>query len=158
MVLYKYISQVGFKMKISTKGRYALRMLIDLAERKNSGYIALKDIAIRQNISKKYLEQIIPVLNRSDILISNRGFQGGYKLAKTPDKYTVGDILRLTEGSLSPVPCLDQNPINCGKSADCPTLPIWQGLKKVICDYLDGITLQDILDEQMAKAADNYII
>lgn len=145
-------------MKISTKGRYALRMLIDLAEHQNNEYIALKDIAARQNISKKYLEQIIPILNRADILIANRGYQGGYKLAKSPDKYTVGDILRLTEGSLSPVACLDQNPINCSKSADCQTLPIWRGLKKVICDYLDGITLQDILDEQMARSADNYVI
>ena len=83
-------------MKISTKGRYALRMLIDLAEHQGEGYIALKDIAKRQEISKKYLEQIVPVLNRSDILQANRGFQGGYKLAKAPDKYTVGDILRLT--------------------------------------------------------------
>ena len=145
-------------MKISTKGRYALRMLIDLAEHQNNEYIALKDIAARQNISKKYLEQIIPILNRADILIANRGFQGGYKLAKAPDKYTVGDILRLTEGSLSPVPCIDQNPINCSKSEDCPTLPIWKGLKKVICDYLDGITLQDIIDEHMTRSADNYVI
>lgn len=145
-------------MKISTKGRYALRMLIDLAEHKNDGYIALKDIAARQNISKKYLEQIIPILNRADILLANRGFQGGYKLAKSPDKYTVGYILRLTEGSLSPVACLDQEPIECSKSAECPTLPVWKGLKKVICEYLDGITLQDILDEQAARSADNYMI
>lgn len=145
-------------MKISTKGRYALRMLIDLAEHKNDGYIALKDIAARQNISKKYLEQIIPTLNRSDILLANRGFQGGYKLAKSPDKYTVGDILRLTEGSLSPVACLDQEPIECSKSTICPTLPIWKGLKNVICEYLDSITLQDIIDEQTARLADNYMI
>lgn len=145
-------------MKISTKGRYALRMLIDLAEHKNDGYIALKDIAARQNISKKYLEQIIPILNRADILLANRGFQGGYKLAKSPDKYTIGYILRLTEGSLSPVACLDQEPIECSKSAECPTLPVWKGLKKVICEYLDGITLQDILDEQTARSADNYMI
>lgn len=145
-------------MKISTKGRYALRMLIDLAEHRDDGYIALKDIAARQNVSKKYLEQIIPILNRADILLANRGFQGGYKLAKAPEKYTVGEILRLTEGSLSPVACLDQEPIECKKSAECPTLPIWKGLKKVICDYLDGITLQDIVDEQAVRAADNYII
>ena len=88
-------------MKISTKGRYALRMLLDLAQHQNEGYIALKDIASRQSISKKYLEQIVPILNRSDILNTNRGYQGGYRLAKTPDKYTVGDILRLTEGTLS---------------------------------------------------------
>lgn len=89
-------------MKISTKGRYALRMLLDLAEHQQCGYIALKDIAERQNISKKYLEQIIPVFNNSDILKTSRGAQGGYRLAKSPDQYTLGEILRLTEGSLAP--------------------------------------------------------
>lgn len=148
----------GVKLKISTKGRYALRMLLDLAEHQNDGYIALKDIAARQDISKKYLEQIVPVLNRSDILITNRGYQGGYKLAKSPEKYTVGDILRLTEGSLSPVACLDRDPIECNRSSECMTLPVWQGLKKVICDYLDGITLQDILDNQRDKYVNNYVI
>lgn len=145
-------------MKISTKGRYALRMLLNLAERQNEGYIALKDIAARQNISKKYLEQIVPILNKSDILNTNRGYQGGYKLAKAPSKYTVGEILRLTEGSLSPVSCLDHDPIECERSADCITLPIWQGLKKAICDYLDGITLQDILDMQREKYMNDYVI
>ena len=145
-------------MKISTKGRYALRMLLDLAERQNEGYIALKDIAARQNISKKYLEQIVPILNKSYILNTNRGYQGGYKLAKAPSKYTVGEILRLTEGSLSPVSCLDHDPIECERSADCITLPIWQGLKKAICDYLDGITLQDILDMQREKYMNDYVI
>lgn len=145
-------------MKISTKGRYALRMLLDLAEHRNDGYIALKDIAARQNISKKYLEQIIPVLNKTDILNANRGYQGGYKLAKSPDKYTVGDILRLTEGSLAPVACLDHDPIECERSADCVTLPIWKGLYKVISDYLDNITLQDILDNQKELYANDYVI
>ncbi len=145
-------------MKISTKGRYALRMLLDLAEHQNDGYIALKDIASRQNISKKYLEQIVPILNKSDILNTNRGYQGGYKLAKSPDKYTVGDILLLTEGSLSPVACLDHDPIECERSGECYTLPVWQGLKKVICDYLYGITLQDILDTQREKYTNNYVI
>ena len=88
-------------MKISTKGRYALRMLLDLAEHQSEGYIALKDIAARQDISKKYLEQIIPILNKSGFLLASRGFQGGYRLAKTPDKYTVGDILRAVTGCLS---------------------------------------------------------
>ena len=145
-------------MKISTKGRYALRMLLDLAERQNEGFIALKDIAARQNISKKYLEQIVPILNKSYILNTNRGYQGGYKLAKAPSKYTVGEILRLTEGSLSPVSCLDHDPIECERSADCITLPIWQGLKKAICDYLYGITLQDILDMQREKYMNDYVI
>lgn len=145
-------------MRISTKGRYALRMLLDLAEHQYDGYIALKDIAARQKISKKYLEQIVPILNKSDILNTNRGYQGGYKLAKTPDKYTVGQILTLTEGSLSPIACLDHEPMECPRSGDCPTLPIWQGLKEVICNYLYGITLQDILDMQREKYVNDYVI
>lgn len=145
-------------MKISTKGRYALRMLLDLAEHKNNGYIALKDIAERQNISKKYLEQIVPLLNKSDILLTNRGFQGGYMLAKNPDQYSVGDILRITEGGLHPVACLAQSPIQCTRSESCATLPVWQGLEKVINEYLDGVTLQDMIDQQNAQACDDYII
>ena len=145
-------------MKISTKGRYALRMLIDLAEHQNDGFIALKDIASRQNISKKYLEQIVPIFNKSNILNTNRGFQGGYRLARTPDKYTVGEILRLTEGSLAPVACLDNDPIQCDRSADCATLPVWQGLYKVINEYLDKITLQDILEQQRERDAGDYVI
>ena len=145
-------------MKISTKGRYALRMLIDLAEHRECGFIALKDVANRQNISKKYLEQIIPVFNKSEILRTNRGSQGGYMLACSPDQCTVGDILRLTEGSLAPVQCVEQTPVECTRSADCPTLPIWQGLAKVINEYLDSITLQDILDQKKAQYANDYII
>lgn len=145
-------------MKISTKGRYALRMLIDLAQHQNCGYISLKEIAERQNISKKYLEQIIPVFNKTDVLRTNRGSQGGYMLARTPDKYTVGEILRLTEGSLSPVECVDHDPIECERSAYCPTLPVWQGLSRVINEYLDGITLQDILDRQSGDNGGDYVI
>lgn len=145
-------------MMISTKGRYALRMLIDLAEHQGEGFIALKDIAARQEISKKYLEQIVPVLNRSDILQANRGFQGGYRLAKSPDKYTIGDILRLTEGSLAPVSCLDHDPVGCERADNCYTLPIWQGLYKTITEYLDNITLQDVLDQQQEQYTNNYVI
>lgn len=136
-------------MKISTKGRYALRMLLDLAEYQNDGYVALKDIANRQGISKKYLEQIVPIFGRSDILCTSRGFQGGYRLAKSPDKYTVGEILRLTERGLAPVACLEHNPVECKRSKECATLPVWQGLFKTINEYLDGITLQDILDGKL---------
>lgn len=143
-------------MKISTKGRYAIRMLLDLAQHNCDDFVALKDIAQRQNISKKYLEQIVPILNRSDILTTNRGYKGGYKLAKPANQYKIGDILRLTEGSLSPVACLDLTPVGCNRSADCPTLPIWKGLYKAITDYLDSITLQDIID--MQKSSDDYVI
>lgn len=145
-------------MKISTKGRYALRMLLDLAEHENSGHIALKDIAKRQGISKKYLEQIVPILNKAGFLQTNRGFQGGYKLAKLPAKYTVGEILRATEGSLSPVSCLDQEPNQCERSDGCATLMVWQGLNRVINEYLDGITLQDILDKQRERYSNDYMI
>ncbi len=146
-------------MRISTKGRYALRMLVDLAEHKNDGYIALKDIAARQNISKKYLEQIVPVLNKSRILQTNRGFQGGYRLAVSPDKCTVGEVIRLTEGSLSPLACIDDDDeVRCDRSADCQTLYVWQGLKKVVTEYLDSITLQDIVDKNLESYANDYVI
>ena len=145
-------------MKISTKGRYALRMMLDLAEHRNGEFIALKDIAQRQDISKKYLEQIVPLLNRSNILQANRGFQGGYRLAKSPDQYTVGDILRITEGSLAPVACLDQHPNPCARCTQCATLPVWKGLEDAICTYLDGTTLQDILDNQHACPGNDYVI
>ena len=145
-------------MKISTKGRYAVRMLLDLAEHDNGGFIALKEIAERQGISKKYLEQIVPVLNKSNILQTNRGFQGGYRLAKSPDKYTVGMILRLTEGSLAPVACLEQSPNECERSDSCPTLYVWKGLYDVINNYLDSITLRDILDKKIEGYSSNYVI
>lgn len=145
-------------MRISTKGLYALRFMLDLAERGGNDFVSLKDIAERQNISKKYLEQIIPILNKSDILRTNRGAQGGYMLARTPDKYTVGEILRLTEGSLAPVACLEHDPVTCERSPECATLPVWQGLYRVINEYLDGITLQNIIDEQRELMIDNYVI
>lgn len=143
-------------MKISTKGRYAIRMMLDLAQCSSDDFVALKDIAERQQISKKYLEQIVPILNRSDILTTNRGYKGGYKLAKPASHYKIGDILRLTEGSLAPVACLDLDPVGCDRSTGCPTLPIWKGLYKAITDYLDNITLQDIID--MQQNADDYVI
>lgn len=133
-------------MKISTKGRYALRMLLDLAMHQEDGYVALKDIADRQNISKKYLEQIVLLLNKSGMLKTNRGYQGGYKLAKPAKEYTVGDILRITEGSLAPVSCLEYETNDCPRAARCMTLYIWEGLYKTVEQYLDSITLQDIID------------
>ncbi len=145
-------------MKISTKGRYALRMMIDLAEHQGEGFVALKDIAARQGISKKYLEQIIPILNRSDFLQANRGAQGGYRLAKAPKAYTVKDILELTEGSLAPVACLDTMPVGCERSKNCVTLPLWKGLAEVINNYLDSVTLQDLLERQTEMYSNSYII
>ena len=158
MVLLVYEIQEVKTMKISTKGRYALRMLLDLAEHKENGYISLKDIAKRQNISKKYLEQIVPILNKSDILKTNRGYMGGYMLAHEPSKYTVGDILRITEGSIAPVACLESEPNTCERRDECATLPVWEGLYRVIADYLDSITLQDILDKQRESYTNNYSI
>ena len=145
-------------MRISTKGRYALRMLLDLAEHRSEGYIALKDIAERQNISKKYLEQIVLLFTKSDLLKTSRGYQGGYMLAKDPRERTVGDILRITEGSLAVVPCVEQDPIECKRSADCAVLPMWRGLYKVINEYLDSVSLQDILDQQKERSVNDYVI
>lgn len=145
-------------MKISTKGRYALRLLVDLAEHCDDGFVALKDVAKRQDISKKYLEQIVSVLNRPGILKTNRGYQGGYQLAKAPEKYTVGDILRITEGGLAPVACLDQEENLCERSSFCATLFIWEGLYKAVNDYLDSITLQDIINHKNDITNFDYII
>ena len=145
-------------MKISTKGRYSLRMLLDLAEHKNSGFISLKDISIRQGISKKYLEQLVTLLNQPDILRTNRGNKGGYMLAKEPDQYTIGQILRITEGGMSPVTCLEYDPNPCERSGFCKTLPMWQGLEKLINNYLDNITLQDLIDKYSNNGKGEYII
>ena len=145
-------------MKISTKGRYALRMLLDLALHSSDGYIALKDVAERQDISKKYLEQIVPLLNKSGLLKTNRGYQGGYMLIKDPKDYTVGEILRITEGSLAPVACLDHPSNDCPRAASCMTLYIWEGLYKTVTEYLDSITLQDIMDRSAETGANDFCI
>ena len=145
-------------MKVSTRGRYALRMLLDLAEHKEEGFISLKEIAERQCISKQYLEQIVSLLNTSNILKANRGKQGGYMLAKEPSEYTVKEILRLTEGSLAPVACLEEEVNTCDRVDFCKTLPVWKGLDKVITDYLESITLQDMLEQYNGYSPDNYVI
>ena len=133
-------------MKISTKGRYALRMLYDLALHQEDGYVSLKDIAERQNISKKYLEQIVPLLNKTGLLRTNRGNKGGYMLAGRPGEISVGDVLRATEGSIAPVSCLEFEPNECPHANECSTLFVWEGLYKVMTEYLDSVSLQDIIE------------
>ena len=143
---------------ISTKGRYALRMMVDLAQHQGEGNISLKDIAQRQEISKKYLEQIIPILHRASLLNTSRGASGGYQLAKPPEDYTVGEIIRATEGSLAPVSCLEKNINTCPRCSECATLFVWEGLQKLENEYFDSITLQDILDKQVSGSGTNYNI
>ena len=145
-------------MKISTKGRYALHMLIDLALHHEEGFVSLKDIAERQDISKKYLEQIVPMLNKDGILRTNRGNRGGYQLAKSPADISVGDILRSTEGNLAPVSCLEFVPNECPRKEECATLYIWEGLYKVVNDYLNTITLKDIIDRSINLNGGDYCI
>ena len=139
-----------YVMKISTKGRYALRLLIDLAQHNDSGFITLKDIAERQNISKKYLEQIVPILTKGGMVQSNRGFQGGYRLAMNTNEICVYDVLVATEGNLSCVACLGSQVNSCPRKEECPTLYISEGLNQVIETYLKGITLQDILNHEQS--------
>ena len=143
-------------MLISTKGRYALRVMIDLAEHQSDEFISLKGIAERQEISEKYLESIIRLLVKAKVLDSLRGKGGGYRLRKTPEQYTVGSILRLTEDSLAPVSCLERDAEACPKSTKCRTLALWQGLDKVINDYLDSVTIEDLMEQD--SAADYYVI
>lgn len=133
-------------MKISTKGRYALRIMIDLAENYTGDYIPLKDIAKRQEISEKYLESIIALLTKSDLVIGLRGKGGGYKLTKSPDQYTVASILKTTAGSLAPVSCLKDPQNNCPRAATCKTLPLWEDFYKLIENYFEGITLSQLVD------------
>ena len=143
-------------MLISTKGRYALRVMVDLAEHQGCQYIPLKEIALRQDISEKYLESIIKLLVRAGLLSGLRGKGGGYKLTRAPEQYTVGEILRLTEDSLAPVACLEPGAAPCARAAQCRTLGMWQGLDKLIREYLDGITLDSLL--MGADAGDYYSI
>lgn len=132
-------------MLVSTKGRYALRVMIDLAEHPTDGYTPLKLIAERQGISEKYLESIIKLLVRARLLTGLRGKGGGYRLTRSPEEYTVGSILRLTEDSLAPVACLEPGAKTCEHASECRTLTLWKGLDKVINDYLDNITIADLI-------------
>lgn len=136
-------------MKISTRGRYSLRMMIDLAQHYDEGFVALKDISERQDISKKYLEQIVPFLNRNNLLIANKGHMGGYKLARKASEITVRDVLESAEGSLTPVSCMDNSPNQCEKCDDCITLPIYKGLYEVVNKYFDSITIDDLVNKRL---------
>ena len=132
-------------MLISTKGRYALRVMGDLAEHPADGFIPLKVIAERQDISEKYLESIIKLLVKAKLLTGVRGKGGGYRLTRSPEQYTVGSILRVTEDSMAPVACLEPGAETCPRSAECRTLGLWKGLDKVINDYLDKYTLAELM-------------
>ena len=143
-------------MLISSRGRYALQMMLDLAEHQSDGYISLKTIAERQEISEKYLEAIAVLLVRSGLLDGVRGKGGGYRLTKAPDQYAVGDVLRLTEKSLAPVSCLGESFSPCPRAAECRMLPLWQGLDQVIADYLDHFTLADLM--RRSDAGNDYVI
>ena len=132
-------------MLISTRGRYALRVMIDLAEHQGEGFIPLKAIAQRQGISEKYLESIMKLRVKAKLLNGLRGKGGGYQLTKAPEQYTAGSILRMTEESMAPVSCLESDAEACPRAAECRTLPLWKGLDKVINDYLDNFTLADLM-------------
>ncbi len=136
-------------MLISTKGRYALRVMVDLAEHQAAGRIPLKEIADRQGVSEKYLENILATLVRAGLLSGMRGKGGGYRLTRDPDKYTAGEILRLTEGSLAPVSCLEGDNNGCERAGECRTIGMWRELDEMISNYLDGITVADLVAKPM---------
>lgn len=139
-------------MKISTKGRYALRLMIDLANEGGEGLVSLKDVANRQGISLKYLEQIVGLLGKAGFVRSGRGPQGGYRLARLPEEYTVGEILHLTEGNLAPVSCLEDDENRCERCEYCGTLDFWSGLYAAINQYIDRFTLADLAESERRKA------
>ena len=140
-------------MYITTRGRYALRVLIDLAEHRSEGYVAMRAVAERQNISLKYLEKILPALVEAGYIEGIHGKGGGYRLVKEPSEYVIGDVLRATEDTLSPVACLASGAEPCERTAYCKTLPLWKGLWKVVSDYLDQVRLSDLAGHSGEEAA-----
>lgn len=142
-------------MLISTRGRYALRVIIDLAENDNGSFIPMKDVAARQEISLKYLEQILPILTKNGIVEAVHGKGGGYRFRLSPDACTVWDILKLTEGDLAPVSCLGENAKPCEKMGDCRTLTMWKGLNDTVRNYLQGVKISDLINNTYK---DNYVI
>ena len=143
-------------MKISTRGRYAIRVMLDLAEQSTGEYIALVDIAKRQGISEKYLEAIVASLVKARLLTALRGKKGGYKLTRKPEEYTMREILQITEGAFAPVACLESETNECERASSCKTLKMWEGFQKVVNEYFEGITLADLLEGY--DGADNYMI
>lgn len=144
-------------MLISTKGRYATRMLLDIAQNQKDGYVTMKSVAERQGISKKYLEQFTAQLAKAGLLDIRRGNQGGYRLLRDPSDITLADVLSLTEGSLHAVACLEHTPNRCERCDSCMTLPAWAGLDKVVNDYLSSVTLQSLLDQAKPQMEDGVV-
>ncbi len=134
-------------MKVSTRGRYAIRVMLDLAEHDQGEYIPLTDIAKRQEISEKYLEAIVALLVKAGLLTALRGKRGGYRLTRTPDQYTLKDILQITEGAFAPVSCLESEVNTCNRVSECKTIKVWTDFQKLVNDYFDGITLQSLMSE-----------
>lgn len=136
-------------MMISTRARYALRVMIDLAEHCGEGYIPMKDVAARQEISLKYLEKILPVLTKKDMIEGVHGKGGGYRLTRGAAEYRVGEIIRITEGDLAPVACLNCEATPCGRTADCRTFPMWKKFYEMVNEYFDGITIADLMRDNL---------
>lgn len=138
-------------MMVSTRGRYCLRVMIDLAEHQGGGYVRMKDVAERQDISLKYLEKILPVLAKNNIVDGIQGKGGGYRLTRLPEEYTLGEILRLTEGTLAPVACLECGAAPCDRANRCRTLPVWTELDRIVNTYLDSVTIADLLKSDVKR-------
>ena len=140
-------------MNVTSKGRYALRVMIDLAQHPDEGFISLKTVAERQGISIKYLEMIVSSLKKAELVESTRGKEGGYRLSRSPEEYSVGEILRCLEDNLAPVSCIRDGEIQCDKAAACVTLPMWKELDELTNSYLDGVSLQDLLTGEKWKTS-----
>ena len=140
-------------MMVSTRGRYALRVLLDLAQHTQDGFVPMHEIATRQGISKKYMEQIMPALTKGGLMDGVQGKHGGYRLNRPPEQYSVGEILRLTEGDLAPVACLSSGAGPCDRAAQCPTLTMWSRFNDLTNTYFDKISLADLLNGMPAEKA-----
>ena len=143
-------------MMVSTRGRYALRVMIDIAEHTTGKYITLKEIANRQEISEKYLESILPALTKAGFIDGLRGKGGGYKLSRLPECFTVGSVLKLVEGGFAPVACLESNPVKCGRAGECRTLPMWKKFQEMTDEFFEGITIADLCEQR--QGCSDYVI